>query len=156
MLEERRLGHHITITVVSVDFVLMYNTGILVETLALKKCSSHRKSHAELCSFSQLNFVQNDNYSERVCCQCASKIRTLYDCFSFVKSSRKKKNPTILTKQSKSTSHGEQQQSPQHLKVKADFKNKILWIKNALKKSKSKLKNKLEIRLYTGFAVRVI
>ena len=85
-LEERRSGHRITITVVSVDFVLMYNTGILIETLALKRCSSRRKSLAELCSFSQLSFVQNNNYSERVCCQCASKMRTLYDCFSFVKS----------------------------------------------------------------------
>ena len=36
-LEERRSGHRITITVVSVDFVLMYNMGILVETLPLKK-----------------------------------------------------------------------------------------------------------------------
>ena len=119
-LEERRSDHHITITVVSVDFVLMYNTGILVETL--EECSSHRKSLAELCSFSQLSFVQNNNYSEHVFCQCASEIRTLYDCFSFVKSFRKKKNPTILIKQSKSTSHGEQQQSPQHLmKMKCRF-----------------------------------
>ena len=85
-LEERRSGHCITITVVSVDFVLMYNTGRLVETFALKKCSSRGKSLAELCSFSQLSVLQNNNYSERVCCQCASKIRTLYDCFSFVKS----------------------------------------------------------------------
>ena len=41
-------------------------------------------------------------------------------------------------------------------KWNADFKNKILWIKNASQKSKSKLKNKLEIRLYTGFAMTVI
>ena len=54
------------ITVVSVDFVLMYNTGILVKTLALKKCSSGRKSLVELCSFSQLSFVQNNEYSEFV------------------------------------------------------------------------------------------
>ena len=70
----KELGHRITITVVSVDFVLMYNTGILIETLALKKCSSRRKSLAELWSFSQLSFVQNNNYSKRVCCQCTSKI----------------------------------------------------------------------------------
>ena len=38
----------VTITVVSVDFVLMYNMGILVETLALKRCSSRRKSLAEV------------------------------------------------------------------------------------------------------------
>ena len=88
----------ITITVVSVDFVLMYNTGILVETLALKGCSGRRKSLAELCSFSQLSFVQNNNYSERVCCQCASKIRTLYDYFSFVKSFLEKEESNDLDK----------------------------------------------------------
>ena len=97
-LEEWRSDHRITITVVSVDFVLMYNTGILVETLALKKCSSRRKSLAELCSFSQLSFVQNNNYSERVCCQYASKIRTLYDCFSFVKSFMEKEECNDLDK----------------------------------------------------------
>ena len=76
----------------------MYNTGILVETLALKKCSSRRKSLAELCSFSQFSFMQNNNYSERVCCQCTSKIRTLYDCFSFVKSFLEKEEPNDLDK----------------------------------------------------------
>ena len=120
-LEERRSGHRITITVVSVDFVLMYNTGILVETLALKRCSSRRKSLAELCSFLQLSFVQNNNYSKRVCCQCASKIRTL--TVSLLSSLSWKKNPTILIKQSKSMSREEQQQSPhaQHLKMKRRF-----------------------------------
>ena len=88
----------VTITVVSVDFVLMYNMGILVETLALKRCSSRRKSLAELCSFSQLSFVQNNNYSERVCCQCASKIRTLYDYFYFVKSFLEKEESNDLDK----------------------------------------------------------
>ena len=39
----------------------------------------------------------------------------------------KKKNPTILIKQSKSTSCGEQQQSPQHLKMKRRFKNKKIF-----------------------------
>ena len=122
-LEERRSGHRITITVVSVDFVLMYNTGILVETLALKRRSSRRKSFAELCRFSQLSLVQNNNYSERVCCQCSSKIRALYDCFSFVKSFLEKEEANDLDKKSESTSRGEQQQSPsaQHLKMKRRF-----------------------------------
>ena len=35
-------------------------------------------------------------------------------------------------------------------------KTKILWIKNASQKSKSKLKNKLEVRLFTGFVMTVI
>ena len=88
----------VTITVVSVDFVLMYNTGILVETLALKRCLSRRKSVAELCSFSQHSFVQNNNYSECVCCQCASKIRTFYDYFYFVKSFLEKEESNDLDK----------------------------------------------------------
>ena len=101
----------------------MYNTGILIETLALKKDSNRRKSLAELCSFSQLSFVQNNNYSEHVCCQCASKIRKLSDCFSFVKSflEKEESNDVMLINQSKSTSRGEQQQSPQHLKIKRRF-----------------------------------
>ena len=136
----------------------MYNTGILVETLALKRRSSRRKSFAELCRFSQLSFVQNNNYSERVCCQCSSKIRALYDCFSFVKSFLEKEEANDLDKKSESTSRGEQQQSPhaQHLKMKRRFYKQTLWIKNASQISKSKLKNKLEIRLYTGFAVTAI
>ena len=63
-----------------------------------EKMSSRRKSLAELCSFSQLSFVQNNNYSERVCYQCASKIRTLYDFFSFVKSFLEKEESNDLDK----------------------------------------------------------
>ena len=61
----------------------------------------------------------------------------------------KKKNPTILIKQSKSTSRGEQQQSPI---LKTKFFTKFF----ASQKSESKLKNRLEIRLYTGFAKTVV
>ena len=49
-------------------------------------------------NFSQLSFVQNNNYSERVCCQCASKVRILYDCFSFVKSFLEKEESNDLDK----------------------------------------------------------
>ena len=52
----------------------------------------------ELCSFSQLRFVQNNNYSQQVCCQCASKIRTLYDCFYFFKSLLEKEESNVLDK----------------------------------------------------------
>ena len=110
----------VTITVISVDFVLMYNTGILVETLALKRCSSHRKSLAELCSFSQLRTIVTPNvYAVGVQvkeghCMTISILSSL---------SWKKKNSTILIKQLKSTSRGQQQQSPhaQHLKMKRRF-----------------------------------
>ena len=64
-----------------------------------------------------------------------------------------KKNPTILIKQS--TSRGEQQKLPQHWKMKRRS-NKIIWTETASQKSKNKLKNKLELRLYTGFAMTVI
>ena len=122
-MEEKRSGHRITITVVSVDFVLMYNTGMLVETLALKRRSSRKKSFAELCRFSQFSFVQNKNCSERVCSQRSSKIRTLYGCFSLVKSFLEKEEVNDLDKKSESTSRGEQQQSShaQHLKMKRRF-----------------------------------
>ena len=51
--------------------------------------------------------VQNNNYSECVCCQCASKIGHCMTVSLLSSLSCKKKNPTILIKQSKSTSRGE-------------------------------------------------
>ena len=131
----------------------MYNTGILVKTLALKKCSSRRKSLAEFGIFSQLSFVQNNTYSEHVCCQFASKIRTLYDCFSFVKSFLEKEESDYLDKTIKidklwrTTIASTPENETPILKTK---------FKNTLQKLKSKLKNKLEIRLYTDFAMTVI
>ena len=88
-LEERRSGHLITITVV---LWTLFECTIVIR----KYWSKHwlwkmfkpqekykGQSLAELCSFSQPSFVQNNNYSERVCCQCASKMRTLYDWQTF-------------------------------------------------------------------------
>ena len=72
--------------------------GNIGRNTGFEKCSSCRKSFAELCSFSQLSFVQNNNYSERVCCQCANKIRKLYDCSSFVKSFLEKEESNDLDK----------------------------------------------------------
>ena len=158
IMEERRSGHRIMITVVSGDFILMYNTGILVETLALKKISSCRKSLAELCSFSQLSFVQNNvNYSKRVRCQCASKIWTLYDCFSFVKSFLVKEESNDLDKtveineswRTTTIASTPENETP-------IIKTKFFGFKNASQKWKSKLKSKLEIRLYTSFAMTMI
>ena len=87
--------------------------------------------------------MQNNNYSEHVCCQCSSKIRTLYDCFSFVKSFLEQEESNHLDKA---------------IKINEPWRTtKIASTpENASKKSKSKLKNKLEIRLYTGFAMTVI
>ena len=56
------------------------------------------KDLLQLCSFTQLSFVQNNNYFERECCQCASKIKILYDCFSFVKSFLEKEESNDLDK----------------------------------------------------------
>ena len=55
--EEKRLGHLIVITVVSVDFVLRHNTGKLVETLALKIYSSCRGNTIS-CGVVQLSTAQ--------------------------------------------------------------------------------------------------
>ena len=78
------------ITVVSEGSVLMYDTGtgrnIGFENIFKPQEKYKLKISAALCCLLQLNFVQSNNYSERVCCQCASKTRTLLDCFSFVKS----------------------------------------------------------------------
>ena len=102
-----------------------------------------QKSLAELCSFSLLSFVKNNNYSERVCCQCASKIRALHDCFSFVKSFLEKEESIDLDKiieinelwRTTIIASTPENEMP-ILKT-----TEILWIKNASQKSKSKLKN---------------
>ena len=102
--EERRSGHLITITVVAVDFVSRYNTGILVETLALEIYSSHQRNIIS-CRVVQL-------YTVCILSRVQEKIRTMNGYFSFVKSCLDKEECDNLDK----TTSGEQQQSPQHLK----------------------------------------
>ena len=134
----------------------MYNTRILVETLALKRCSSRRKSLAKLCSFLQLSFVQNNNYSERVCCQCASKIRTLYDFFSFVKSFLEKNDSNDLDKTVEINESSRTTTIASSPCSTPENDTPILKTKFFGFKLLHKTRRTLEIRLYTGFAMTVI
>ena len=70
----------------------------------------------------------------------------------------KKKNPTILKKQSKSKSRGEQQQSPQHLKIETPvLKTEFFGLKMLHKNRKANSRiNSVEIKLYIGFEMTVI
>ena len=145
------------ITIVSEGTVLMYDTGtgrnIGFENIfnpqekykvqSLRRCAAYHSSI--LCrAIITPNVYAVSVQVKQGHCLTVSLLSSL---------SWTKKNPTILMKQS--TSRGEKQQSFQHLKMKRRL-NKILWTKTASQKSKSKLKNKLEIRLYTGFAMPVI
>ena len=137
--EERRSGQLITITVVSVDFVSRYNTGILVETLALEIYSSHQRNIIS-CRVVQL-------YTVCILLRVQEKIRTMNGYFSFVKSCLDKEECDNLDK----TTSGEQQQSPQHLKRGNADQTKFLGL-TMLKKIEEQTQEQIGNKTVHGFS----